>query len=735
MCKYNIINDLELKCEFEEKSRKNFEDKSRKKSEDKSRKKYGAQSKKELREKFKEEPKEKSKKDSEEKSRQESEKKNEKTESDMNLSNRTNYAKNEFQEIINYRKEISKMNIFKRKKIAINKYNSFIKNENINKKEDDENIKDKYIKIMCLLLIDNTNKDIVKLYLNFIKNNSNFIKKNKLLSYEKEINNYKIIFTVNEMKQIEKDIKKKSQKDIFLDYILSLSKKIEKKINFEIGKSIKDSAARELNNLFLFNTPIEFDNDELIYYKNYYNIIYETSKQKDVEIEDYLENKKNVIKYILKKDLYNNKNITSNKDKMNLLNIYLLKESISNDSKEEGTVNFNRLIQKIPVTIKHFEELDKKVVIKENFLLKDNQRYFIKHIYKSFKNKGNSYKKNVEENNSNENKFHLEEGESLNLKVDLGITIALENACIQNLFDSRLKKKNNIKMFYNLDKLMNDNDLTPYISDIKKFLKKIVDTKVYQQAIKKLFPNDYNSLLSNNNEEIKQYIDERIKFYPFQNLDLSGITDKLSGYSFIPSINFKIIESEKEEELDDYVIINEKKINKEIYIVGITIVNSIHEVNHTNQIIIFFKGNDKNLFDSPERILKENKSISEGGISLEYLLFGNVLERPNLFECLYILNEKNYGQDLDKFRENFMKITDIVKETKGETEFIKIENGIFKILYDKAIIDIKNLINDIQKKNPSTLPKIYIEKSNFPKDNMECIIRHKCAVFGGYKPH
>ena len=208
MCKYNIISDLELKCEFEEKSRKNFEDKSRKKSEDKSRKKYGAQSKKELREKFKEEPKEKSKKDSEEKSRQESEKKNEKTESDMNSSNRTNYAKNEFQEIINYRKEISKMNIFKRKKIAIDKYNSFIKNENINKKEDDENIKDKYIKIMCLLLIDNTNKDIVKLYLNFIK-------KNKLLSYEKEINNYKIIFTVNEMKQIEKDIKKRVKKIYF----------------------------------------------------------------------------------------------------------------------------------------------------------------------------------------------------------------------------------------------------------------------------------------------------------------------------------------------------------------------------------------------------------------------------------------------------------------------------------------------------------------------------------------
>ena len=287
MCKYNKISHLELKCEFEDELRKESKPKLRKCSEKQSKK----------------ESEEKSKKDSEEKSRKESEAKDEKMsdeKADKNSSNKTSFAKNEFQEIKNYRKEVSKMNIFKRKKIAIDKYNNFVDN-NI-KKEDNENIKDKYIKIMSLLLIDNTNKDIVKLYLNFIKSNSNFIKENKLLPYEIEINNYKIIFTVDEMKQIEKDIKKKSQKDIFLDYILSLSKKVEGKINFEIGKSIKDSATKELNNLFLFNTPIEFDNEELIYYKNYYNIIYETSKQKDYEMEKYLENKKNVIKYILKKD-------------------------------------------------------------------------------------------------------------------------------------------------------------------------------------------------------------------------------------------------------------------------------------------------------------------------------------------------------------------------------------------------------------------------------------------------
>ena len=720
MCKYNKISHLELKCEFEDELSKESKPKLRKCSEKQSKK----------------ESEEKSKKDSEEKSRKESEAKDEKMsdeKADKNSSNKTSFAKNEFQEIKNYRKEVSKMNIFKRKKIAIDKYNNFVDN-NI-KKEDNENIKDKYIKIMSLLLIDNTNKDIVKLYLNFIKSNSNFIKENKLLPYEIEINNYKIIFTVDEMKQIEKDIKKKSQKDIFLDYILSLSKKVEGKINFEIGKSIKDSATKELNNLFLFNTPIEFDNEELIYYKNYYNIIYETSKQKDYEMEKYLENKKNVIKYILKKDLYNNKDIIYNKDKMNLLNIYLLKEKITNDSKEEGTVNFNRLIQKLPVTIKDFQELAKKTKNKKNILHKQYQKYFIEHKYKYAKNDNNSFENKMKKNNPKRKKYLWKESISSEYSLNVNLVISLENACIQNLFDSRLEKIIDVKMFYNLNKLMNDNDLTPYVCDIKKFLKTIVDKKVYQQAIKKLFPNDYNSLISNNNEEIKQYIDERIKFCPFQNLDLSGITDKLSCYSFIPSINFRLTESEKEEELDDYFKINEKKENKEIYIVGLTIVNSIHEVNHANQAIIFFKGNDKTLIDSTERIIKDNIPVSEGGISLKFILFGDLLERLNLFECLYILNEKNYEQELDEFRENFRKIVDIVKETKGETEFIKIENGIFKILYEKAIKDIKQLINDLDNNSILTIPQIYIEKSKFSKNNMVCIIRHKCAVFGGYKPH
>ena len=99
------------------------------------------------------------------------------------------------------------------------------------------------------------------------------------------------------------------------------------------------------------------------------------------------------------------------------------------------------------------------------------------------------------------------------------------------------------------------------------------------------------------------------------------------------------------------------------------------------------------------------------------------------------MNEKNYEQDLDFFRENFIKIKDIVKETMGETEFIKIENGIFKSLYDEAFIEIKNMIDDLENDIILTVPKIYIEKSNIPENKEIRILKKKCAVFGGWRPH
>ena len=127
------------------------------------------------------------------------------------------YLKNEFEEIKEFRKKIIKMNVFKRKQIAEEEYQKFIKSHNIinDISKNKDKIKFYYIKIVCLTLIDNTNKDIIKLYLNFIKKYHEFVKDNKLLTYEKELNKYKIIFDEDEIAQLDKNINYNNQKNFY----------------------------------------------------------------------------------------------------------------------------------------------------------------------------------------------------------------------------------------------------------------------------------------------------------------------------------------------------------------------------------------------------------------------------------------------------------------------------------------------------------------------------------------
>ena len=57
-------------------------------------------------------------------------------ESELDLELVSDYSKNEFQEIKEFRKEIVIMNIFERKKIAIKEYENFIKNKNCEDKNE-----------------------------------------------------------------------------------------------------------------------------------------------------------------------------------------------------------------------------------------------------------------------------------------------------------------------------------------------------------------------------------------------------------------------------------------------------------------------------------------------------------------------------------------------------------------------------------------------------------------------
>jgi len=588
--------------------------------------------------------------------------------------------RNELKEIKEYRKEIMKMNVFKRREIAENEYNKYIKEKNNSPaKIENDKLKEKYIKIMTLVLIDDTNKNIIKTYLNFLKKYSKYIKDELSFSYEREINKYKTIFTIEEMSEIENNIKKKSEKQIFFDYIKYLSQ-LDINNKDEVDKVFED-AKTGLENIFLFNNPIGFDNKELFFYKSYYNLLNEISNNSQEDKADYLNNKKNVIQYVIKKSIFEIDAIKNNEDKMNLLNLYILKEDFEIDYNEDELINFNRLIQSMPVKKEDFIQNKKIKFQNELITKKDNKEYVIHQI---------------------------------KLNDDINVTIPLEKVCISNLNNKNLNNNMNQKLYYNLDTLLLDNEISLYIKDIKSFLIKIIDSNVYYQLIKKLFPDYYQYLVCNNNYDIKTYIKERIKFYPFQDLDLSGITDKLSCYTFIPTINFKNYYQAK---------------NEDSYKVGLTIINSYHEINHTNQCLIFFKGNDKNLFNTPEREGDEFFR-REGGENFECLLFGKIMGNINLFQSLYILNEKNYEQNLDEFRENFENIISIVKKTNGNTNLIKIEDGIFKYFYEENKIEVRKFIKNLNRDLNYQLPVILIGKFNSCNEKIN-YYKKKCGLLGG----
>ena len=597
---------------------------------------------------------------------------------------------NKFKEIKDFRKEISKMNIFNRKKIAEEEYKKYLINKNIIADDriiiEEDIIKSEYIKILYFVLIDNTNQKIVKTYLKFIKKYHDFIKKHNLKPYEKELKKYKVIFQKEEINEIENDIKDKSQKDIFLEYIDYISDlDLEKNFNkFDFLKETK----KKLNQLFLFNMPIEFDNQELYYYKLYYNLLDHIANQDIDEIIDFLKNKKNVINYIKKKDLFNAEYIISNEDKSNLLFLYLLYEKFPKNYDENNLINFNRLIQSMPVNEKDFNLINKESDI--NKLIKIDNIDTILHKY--------------------------------NPKQKETICIELKKVCLKNLFNPKLNRQTIVTYYYNIEALFEDNEISPYISLIKEFLIKFIDTNVYKEAIKILFPEYFMCLNSNNNVEIKYYINNRIKFYPFQDLELSGNTDKLSCYSYIPTINFKTHTEDLKIE------------NHDTYKVGLTIVNSMHEINHANQDIIFFKENNKNLLYFPERIIgvdKYNNDITskEGGISFEYILFGQMIFNIDLLQSLYILNEKNYEQSLNDFRKNFQNIREIVKNTNGKTPFIQIEDdGIFKGFYSESREELEGIIEKLKIKTNHIISTMNIGKCNIILENDYYVPPKKCGI-------
>ena len=421
------------------------------------------------------------------------------------------------------------------------------------------------------------------------------------------------------MEEIHPNYKIISEKNKFINYLENLSNSIH-------YKNIGDNAQTILKRLFHFNYPIEFSNQELFYYKCYYLLIREIAhvfKKSPGLYPQFIKERIKVAKFVIHHKILDNTKILNNEDKMNILIILILFDELND---EFESINFNRLLQTESVSISELQ----------NYVSK--------------------YKLGKLENNNSSLILQYTKNEH-----QISKPINLKTICLKNLRKNILYSEN---LLYDstLDALLINNEISLYINKIQSLLIKFIHSKVYREAILKLFPTNYKCLLGNNLNDMEIFIKNRLKFYPYQDLYNSGLTDKLSFYSYIPII-FPL----------------NHNLNESIYPIfkiSSTVENSIHEINHIYQDILYFKENSISLFHTPKR--EDFQTGQEGGNNIEEILFGRVIHRIGILESLYILNETNFNQSLEDYKNNFLKLYDYTIPLDKKMTFIEIKKeGIF----------------------------------------------------------
>ena len=458
---------------------------------------------------------------------------------------------------------------------------------------------DEYIHYIKLLIRDNTNKSLLKDYLQFLeKNEIELSQKISLENYKDEVEFYKVCFNKKEYMENFGLSKEKSEKESLVDFLIQI--KDSKDINQFIGliKNIKSMVEYPY-----FNQPINGENEELLFFKSkliLYNEISSIDYKKQDEL--FLSQKK-IIEEILKNQYLENYNIFKNYDIIFLLialivypesdeeyNKYIL--NLLNSFIPEKEINeINEINEIITELEKHKDsELLLKVIG-----IKDNPEKICKRNLKAYLNK------DIET--------------IINKKSDLYI------------FDDNWKEK------------CKEMDLIK----IKNFLKEILKKEMFKNIFSILYKEEDLKII-NQNYFIDDYIDNHLFLVPYKNKNFSGLTDRFSCNSYI--FFCEDILSNNNSQVDN-IVTYALKTSRFIII-------TLHEFNHYIYSYILHSNNYINLlFDSPR---KKELIINEGGLLMELFLFGDEISDINLEQTIYILDEKNYDKTEKQFQKEFINI-------------------------------------------------------------------------------
>ena len=252
--------------------------------------------------------------------------------------------------------------------------------------------------------------------------------------------------------------------------------------------------------------------------------------------------------------------------------------------------------------------------------------------------------------------------------------------CFENLNDNSYKKCEK----YNFDFLTKNPPLNLKIDKIKKYLKSVLKSNVFNDIFKLLFgTDDYKRMFDDN--MISEFVDN-IKFLPINFSCISAFLDKLTLVTFVSTMK-KIIN------LD---------LSKDDEIISITLENGIiiailyHEFGHEINSVIGFTENELKNTETPR---KKYLDFKEGGYYLELALYGRVIKKLSYGEVLYILNENNYNKSLEDFKKGFIQLSEKDLIINGQFED-------FNIKGNKKLNEYKNSLF-IKTKNDDDSINIY----------------------------
>ena len=232
-------------------------------------------------------------------------------------------------------KRYFKIDLLKNELIQIKKKSFLIRKniveDNIKHFQSIIGINEKYIFLLKLLLHDNTNKNLLILYLTFLKENENELEtifNGNIEKYDTELKYYSKVFNGEENKRFFKAERKgqKYELIIFLNNILSLNE--NNSVDIQKFENYLNECNNSFENISYFNMPIDFSNEELFYYRNI-NLIKYYLKNLYIEIKKNIENEeKNSVENNEKENyevLTTEIKINSEKEKQKLLKLELKK--------------------------------------------------------------------------------------------------------------------------------------------------------------------------------------------------------------------------------------------------------------------------------------------------------------------------------------------------------------------------------------------------------------------------